>query len=127
MYLICIDCAMLMEHMELPYASVVMIIVTHALSYFMDIAILLNPFCITHLNLLWSHVVWKVSLSGIWIPVLVPKRSSELFIVLFICSETTTKDGHEGEVECMQWLYDGSILLTGGKDSTIKVWDVENE
>lgn len=27
----------------------------------------------------------------------------------------------------MCWLYDGRILLTGGKDSTIKVWDVENK
>ena len=41
-------------------------------------------------------------------------------------SETTNKNGHEGQVECICWLYDGSILLTGGKDSTIKVWDVEN-
>ena len=43
-----------------------------------------------------------------------------------IISETTNKNGHEGQVECICWLYDGSILLTGGKDSTIKVWDVEN-
>lgn len=32
------------------------------------------------------------------------------------------KDAHEGEVTCMAWLYDGSILITGGKDSTVKVW-----
>lgn len=42
-------------------------------------------------------------------------------------SESTLKDAHEGQVECMAWLYNGSILLTGGKDSTIKVWDVEQK
>lgn len=28
---------------------------------------------------------------------------------------------------CMAWLYDGSILITGGKDSTVKVWMLKDK
>ena len=42
-------------------------------------------------------------------------------------SETTCPDAHEEDVECMIWLYDGSVLATGGCDSTVKLWDVERE
>ena len=37
------------------------------------------------------------------------------------------KEAHEGQVTCLLWLYDGSILATGGRDNTIKLWDVERK
>ena len=45
----------------------------------------------------------------------------------FTCSETTCPDAHEEDVECMIWLYDGTILATGGCDATVKLWNVERE
>lgn len=45
--------------------------------------------------------------------------------LIILYSETTFKDAHEGHVECLAWLYDGSILLSGGKDSTVKIWKVD--
>lgn len=31
---------------------------------------------------------------------------------------------HESDIECLAWAYQGSTLLTGSKDTNIKVWDV---
>eukprot|EP01132_Coremiostelium_polycephalum_P011229 gene11229-13756_t len=33
-------------------------------------------------------------------------------------------DAHESKVECLEWLHDGITLVSGAKDSNIKVWDV---
>ena len=41
--------------------------------------------------------------------------------------EDNCPDAHEEDVECMAWLYDGTVLATGGCDSTVKLWDVEKE
>ena len=41
--------------------------------------------------------------------------------------EDNCPDAHEEDVECMVWLYDGTVLATGGCDSTVKLWDVEKE
>ena len=49
------------------------------------------------------------------------------FFLCFTLSETTDSSANEGEVICLCWLYDGSILATGGRDSTVRMWDVENE
>ena len=42
-------------------------------------------------------------------------------------SEETMKEAHEGQVECICWLYEGTVLISGGKDSTIRIWNVEKE
>lgn len=39
-------------------------------------------------------------------------------------NETTDPSANEGEVTCLCWLYNGTILATGGRDSTIRLWDV---
>lgn len=36
-------------------------------------------------------------------------------------------DAHEGDVLCFEWAMDGTSLLSGGKDSDIKIWDVLND
>lgn len=35
--------------------------------------------------------------------------------------------GHDGPVECLCWVFGGSMLISGGKDSTFKVWDAERQ
>jgi WD40 repeat protein len=42
-------------------------------------------------------------------------------------SESTDKNAHEGEVECIEWIGEGGVLATGGRDSTVKFWKVDNE
>eukprot|EP00698_Gefionella_okellyi_P010754 TRINITY_DN2810_c0_g1_i2.p1 TRINITY_DN2810_c0_g1~~TRINITY_DN2810_c0_g1_i2.p1 ORF type:complete len:636 (-),score=117.27 TRINITY_DN2810_c0_g1_i2:27-1934(-) len=36
---------------------------------------------------------------------------------------TESTDAHDGAVECLLYINDGSILVSGGKDSMLKVWD----
>ena len=43
---------------------------------------------------------------------------------MFRNSEDTVPDANEGEVECMTWLYNGTILAVGGRDAAIKLYDV---
>lgn len=38
--------------------------------------------------------------------------------------EDTVPDANEGEVECITWLYNGTILAAGGRDAAIKLYDV---
>lgn len=45
----------------------------------------------------------------------------------FTPSETTDPSANEGEVTCLCWLYNGTILATGGRDSTIRLWDVSGK
>ena len=42
----------------------------------------------------------------------------------FTSSEDTVPDANEGEVECITWLYNGTILAAGGRDAAIKLYDV---
>ena len=49
------------------------------------------------------------------------------FNVLMINSDSTVKEANEGEVECICWLYNGTILAVGGRDSAIKLYDVAKE
>lgn len=49
------------------------------------------------------------------------------FMRLVIYSDSTVSDANEGEVECICWLYNGTILATGGRDSAIKLYDVVKE
>ncbi|KAK8800683.1 hypothetical protein WA158_000008 [Blastocystis sp. Blastoise] len=42
-----------------------------------------------------------------------------------VIDENTNEDAHEGSVECLCWGYDGSVLFTGSKDSTIKIWKID--
>lgn len=41
-------------------------------------------------------------------------------------SGTSYHQGHESDVEVLVWAYGGTCLLSGSKDSNIKVWDVQN-
>lgn len=43
------------------------------------------------------------------------------------CSEATERDANEGEVECICWLYNGTILVSGGRDASIKIFDVSQK
>lgn len=43
-------------------------------------------------------------------------------VVQSILESSNHPDGHEGPVYCAKWLYGGSILATGSKDSMIKLW-----
>lgn len=38
-------------------------------------------------------------------------------------SSSDDQNSHEGAIECLTWLYDGSSLLSGSRDTNIKVWD----
>ena len=42
-------------------------------------------------------------------------------------SDSTVQEANEGEVECICWLYNGTILAVGGRDSAIKLYDVAKE
>jgi WD40 repeat protein len=33
---------------------------------------------------------------------------------------------HETPVECLLWIYDGSTLISGGRDASVRVWDSLN-
>lgn len=48
-------------------------------------------------------------------------------LFMLVPSETTEKDAHEGEVDCICWLYDGSVLASGGRDAFIKIFDVSQK
>ena len=37
------------------------------------------------------------------------------------------RDAHTSDVLCFEWACDGTSLLTGSKDSDVKVWDVNND
>ncbi|KAJ4456959.1 putative WD-40 repeat protein [Paratrimastix pyriformis] len=37
---------------------------------------------------------------------------------------TATPDAHEGPIEVLLWMYGGTALISGSKDSTVRVWDV---
>ena len=50
-----------------------------------------------------------------------------LVICLLVTSESTEKEAHEGEMDCICWLYDGSILASGGRDAFIKIFDVSQK
>lgn len=39
----------------------------------------------------------------------------------------TSEDGHEADIECFCWAYDGQILITGSKDTNMKAWDVTED
>ena len=34
---------------------------------------------------------------------------------------------HESDVCCVEFLFDGAVLITGSKDTTIKAWDAVGE
>eukprot|EP00753_Platysulcus_tardus_P020405 PLAT8027.1.p2 GENE.PLAT8027.1~~PLAT8027.1.p2 ORF type:complete len:756 (+),score=425.52 PLAT8027.1:37-2304(+) len=36
-------------------------------------------------------------------------------------------DAHEGDVECLEWAFDGTTLLSGGKDTNVKIWDSNSD
>ena len=49
------------------------------------------------------------------------------FDMLIMNSDSTVQEANEGEVECICWLYNGTILAVGGRDSAIKLYDVAKE
>ena len=55
------------------------------------------------------------------------KLSLPFLSVSLPLSETTDKLANEGEVTCLCWLYNGTVLATGGRDSTIRLWDVSGK
>ena len=110
--------------MESQFAKEIKIIVILAACYLWDTANMLQAFSTTPQSLYLSPAVMKVFLSGIWRRALVSSRLCMLNLFI-LYSETTCKDAHEGHVECLAWLYDGSILLSGGKDATVKIWKVD--
>lgn len=38
-------------------------------------------------------------------------------------SEHESKAVHESDVTCLEFVFDGAVLLTGSKDATLKAWD----
>ncbi|KAK8789840.1 hypothetical protein WA158_006620 [Blastocystis sp. Blastoise] len=42
-------------------------------------------------------------------------------------SHVECEDFHESSVDCMCWGYDAAFLFTGSKDSSIKVWNVQQD
>lgn len=37
------------------------------------------------------------------------------------------REGHDGAVECLLYIYDGATLLTGGRDANMCAWDAQND
>ena len=44
-----------------------------------------------------------------------------------IATPGTSEEGHEADIECFCWAYEGAMLITGSKDANMKVWDVEED
>ena len=68
-----------------------------------------------------SNVLVSGGYEGIWIWDVAERR-----VVKKIEAETS-RDAHTSDVLCCEWAYDGTSLLTGSKDSDVKVWDTTND
>lgn len=68
-----------------------------------------------------SNVLVSGGYEGIWVWNVAERR-----VVKKIEAETS-RDAHTSDVLCCEWAFDGTSLLTGSKDSDVKVWDTTND
>ncbi|EGC35285.1 hypothetical protein DICPUDRAFT_55281 [Dictyostelium purpureum] len=74
-----------------------------------------------HVNCLLFHPTQPVLVSGGFDGIIIWD-----YIKGFIIKKIGThkdQDSHDSKVETLTWLYDGTSLASGSKDSTIKIWD----
>ena len=81
----------------------------------------------------WGACSCTVSLSHIpgslvhWKDTIAVGSESGDIIILDVVTGiyTSVLSGHTGEVECLAFSSDGTFLVSGGMDATIKLWDIQ--
>jgi len=66
-----------------------------------------------------SNVLVSCGYEGLWVWDVASRTTT-------VKLNATMREFHSSDVLCFTWACDGTSLLTGSKDSDVKVWDVQN-